>query len=115
MGEEEPEPVVPEVTPQELMAELQSGQAPLILDIREPFERQQVHIPHTLHIPMNRVPSQLHELDKVPDIVVLCAHGNRSYGVTAWLQERGYPARNLKGGITLWRIQGGGVDVNRDS
>ena len=112
--EPEPEPEVPEVTTVALLEELSNGATPLILDIREPFELQQVRLPESeawtlLHIPMNSLPERLDALPPDGDIVVLCAHGNRSYGVTHYLNEQGFQARNLAGGITDWYIRGGAV------
>jgi rhodanese-related sulfurtransferase len=59
---------------------------------------------------MNSVPGRLAELPKEQPIVVLCAHGSRSFGVTHYLREQGYNALNLKGGITQWHVQGGEVE-----
>ena len=109
----EPEPdeiVVPEMTVAELRAELAGAAPPLILDVREQYEWNQVHIAGTLHIPMNRVPERLAELPADRPIAVLCAHGNRSFGVTHFLREQGFDALNVKGGITQWHVQGGAVE-----
>lgn len=102
---------VPEVTAVELLAELKAedGRAPFLLDIREPYERRQGYIPDQLHIPMNSVPARLAELPRDGNIVVYCAHGNRSKGVTGWLLQQGYTARSLKGGIAGWQAHGGTV------
>lgn len=108
----EPEEIrVPEVTAVELMAELRNGNGhkPFLLDCREYFERRQGHIPDNLHIPMNHIPYRLAELDQTADIVVYCAHGNRSYGVAGWLIQQGFTARSLKGGIVEWQLRGGEV------
>jgi rhodanese-related sulfurtransferase len=103
---------VPEVTSTQLLAEIGSGngKAPLLLDIREQFERAQTFIPNSVHIPMNSVPSRLEELDRDQDIVVYCAHGNRSYGVAGWLIKQGYKARSLKGGIVDWQHKHGPIE-----
>jgi rhodanese-related sulfurtransferase len=106
----EPEPVVPELTPEALRAALAGDAAPLVLDVREPYEWRQVRMPGARHIPMNDVPSQVGELPKDRPIVVLCAHGSRSYGVAAWLLEQGFQAANLSGGITRWAKSGGDVE-----
>jgi rhodanese-related sulfurtransferase len=106
---EEAAVIVPEVTAGELLAGHGDGVQPVLLDIREPFERAQSLIPGSLHIPMNSLPSRLGELDPSHDIVVYCAHGNRSYGVTGWLMQQGYKARSLKGGIADWQRQRGPV------
>lgn len=102
---------VPEVTSGELLAELDNGNAkPLLLDIRENFERGQAFIPDSKHIVMNSLPYRLGELDPAQEIVVYCAHGNRSYGVAGWLIQQGYRARSLKGGIVDWQRKHGPVE-----
>ncbi len=109
----EPEGIpVPEVNIAALQVELTSDQPPLLLDVREQFEWNQVHIPGALHIPMNELPNRLAELPAASPIVVFCAHGSRSYGVAHFLIEQGYPARSLTGGITQWHIQGNAVQVS---
>ena len=52
---------------------------------------------------MREIPSRLAELDRAADIVVVCAHGNRSYGVAGYLIENGFRARSLRGGTAGWR------------
>lgn len=115
MMDDEPEPVVPEVSAADLLAEIQAGGTPTLLDIREIVEWNQVRIPGVSLIPMNSLPQHLDELDRAADLVILCAHGNRSYSVTAWLNEEGFTARSLKGGITMWNIRGGTVETGRPS
>ncbi len=115
MMDDEPEPVVPEVSVPDLLAEIQAGGTPTILDIREIVEWNQVRVPGVKHIPMNTIPQHLDELDRTADLVIMCAHGNRSYSVTAWLNDQGFTARNLKGGITMWNIRGGTVETGKPS
>ncbi len=104
--------VVPEVTPAEVLAEQSSSAGPLLLlDIREPYERAQALSPNSKHIPMNSLPQRLAEIDRRQDIVVYCAHGNRSYGVAGWLNQQGYTARSLKGGIADWERKHGPVEI----
>ena len=110
----EPDPdeiSVPEMSTRDVMGSLNSETPPLLLDVREPYEWRQVRIADALHIPMNSVPDRLDDLPRDRPIVVLCAHGSRSFGVTYFLRERGFDARNLTGGITQWHIQGGSVEV----
>jgi rhodanese-related sulfurtransferase len=99
--EPEPEEIkVPELTPAALRTALATGNPPLVLDVREQYEWNQVNLPDALHIPMNRVPDRLADLPRDRTIVVMCAHGSRSYGVTHYLREQGLDAYNLTGGIT---------------
>ena len=102
---------LPELEPAQVQAALAGERPPLLLDVREQYEWEQVRIPAALHIPMNEVPRRLGELPRSQPIVVFCAHGSRSFGVAHYLQEQGFDAANLHGGITLWRIQGGTVQT----
>jgi rhodanese-related sulfurtransferase len=100
-----------ELAPAQVQAALASVQPPLLLDVREQYEWEQVRIPAALHIPMNEVPHRLGELPRTQPIVVFCAHGSRSFGVASYLLEQGFDAANLSGGITQWRIKGGTVQT----
>jgi rhodanese-related sulfurtransferase len=98
---------VPEVTAAELQQQLAGEHPPLLLDVREPYEWRQVHIPAARHIPMDEVPHRLAELPQATPIVVFCAHGMRSYDVAGYLIDQGYAASSLAGGITAWVRAGG--------
>jgi rhodanese-related sulfurtransferase len=100
---------VPEVTAPALMAELRGGGAPVLLDCRENYERRTGFMPGSVHIIMREIPYRLGELDRDADIVVICAHGNRSYGVAGYLIENGFRARSLRGGTAGWQAQGGEI------
>ena len=110
----EPDPeeiAVPEISAATLRTALAGDAPPLLLDIRESYEWRQVRIPAAHHIPMNEVPQRLDELAAAAEIVVICAHGSRSYGVAAYLIEQGLPATSLTGGITRWASEGGAVEM----
>ena len=108
----QPEPKeikVPEVTAAELIAERRNGAAPFVLDCRENYERRQGYIAGSMHIPMREIPHRLAEIDRAADVVVACAHGNRSYSVAGYLIENGFRARSLRGGTVGWQAQGGEI------
>lgn len=110
--EADEEPVVPEVTAEALRARLESGEAPLLLDIREMYEWRQVHFPAdrgwiVRHIPMSLLPDSIGDLPRSQELVVICAHGSRSYDVAHYLNEQGFEAFSLRGGITRWAAAGG--------
>lgn len=107
---EDDEPAVPEINAAELIALRENGAGPVILDCREGYERKQARIPGSLHIPMNETPNRLGELDPDGDIVVVCAHGNRSYAVSGYLIQRGFHAINLTGGMAAWQARGGEIE-----
>jgi sulfur-carrier protein adenylyltransferase/sulfurtransferase len=91
-----------EITPNALEARLAAADPPLVLDVREPWERDIARLPGTLDIPMNEVAARLPELPKDRDIVVMCRSGGRSSKVTEYLEQHGYRAANLTGGILRW-------------
>jgi|ERR1017187_610775 rhodanese-related sulfurtransferase len=99
----------PEITVQAFV-QLRSGEqpetpeAPILLDVREPWEFQAASLPDSLLMPMGDVTSRAHaELDPDAHIVVLCHHGQRSLSVAMWLRGQGFErAQSLAGGIDAW-------------
>jgi rhodanese-related sulfurtransferase len=107
----EPEEIkIPEITASDLMAERRSGGRPTLLDCREDHEWRQMRIPGSLHISMRQIPGRLAEIDRAADLIVVCAHGNRSYSVAGYLIENGFTARSLRGGVSDWQARGGEVE-----
>ncbi len=79
----------------------------VVLDVREPFEFAEGHIPGVKLIPVDEVSSRLNEIPKDKTVVVTCRSGNRSDQVTAYLQSRGYTrVHNMVGGILAWQRAG---------
>ena len=75
----------------------------VLLDVREPDEREVARIEPSLHIPMNEVSHRLAEIPKDRKLVVYCHHGTRSLMVASYLEGAGYPSpTNLDGGIDAW-------------
>lgn len=112
--EEAAEAPVSEIDVAQLRALLAGGEPLLVLDVREPWEWKQAHLPAqpgpgaaTRHVAMNSLPNHVNELPRDRPIVVLCAHGSRSYGVAHWLTQQGFKAHSLAGGIARWAQTGG--------
>ena len=98
-----PAPQVKEVSAEELKARMDAGTAPLLIDVREPWEHQIVNIGTAKLIPMNSIPEHMDELDKNAEIIVHCHHGQRSWSVAAYLLQHGFTnVKNLTGGIDSW-------------
>ncbi len=99
----QPMPQVKEMPVEELRAKLDRGETPLIIDVRETWEYDIVHLAQAKLIPMNTIPQKMQELDKNAEIVVHCHHGNRSWNVAAYLMQNGFTSvQNLTGGIDAW-------------
>lgn len=96
--------MVAELLPQEVAKKLgQKSNRVLLLDVREPDEREIAAIEPSLHIPMREVPQRLSELPKDREIVVYCHGGTRSAMIAGYLESRGYTeVANLSGGIDAW-------------
>jgi rhodanese-related sulfurtransferase len=104
MSSPQPALLDPEITPQAFAHLRITPSAPILLDVREPWEFAIAHLPNSLLMPMGDVPSRAHaELDPDAPIVVLCHHGQRSLSVALWLRNQGFDhAQSLAGGIDTW-------------
>jgi len=92
-----------EITVDDLKARLDTGNAPFILDVREPQEYQICQIPGGVLIPLGDLPKRLIELEGHDDMVVHCKSGARSAKAVKLLREAGFArAKNLRGGILAW-------------
>lgn len=93
------------LTPAELAAWLSDAarDAPLLLDVREPWEFQTCHIAGARLVPMRELPARLEELDPAADIVAICHHGSRSLHAAQFLARQGFErVHNLAGGVDAW-------------
>ena len=74
-----------------------------LIDVREPWEHDHVHLSGDRLLPMNEVPQRLAEIPTDADVVVYCHHGVRSFQVVYYLRQHGYSrVRSLSGGIARW-------------
>jgi rhodanese-related sulfurtransferase len=94
--------VVAEITPTEFVERRQRGESLTLLDVREEWELGVASVPDVVHIPMGEVADRLGELDRSREVVVLCRSGRRSMQVAILLQQNGFQAVNLAGGILAW-------------
>jgi rhodanese-related sulfurtransferase len=122
---------VSEIFPWDL-EELMEAESPLLLlDIREPYEFDKVHIKGSMNVPRGilesacdygydeTVPELVRARDK--DIIVICRSGNRSVLAAQTMQLMGYQStKSLKTGVKGWNeyelplqdIQGQLVDID---
>jgi len=98
---------VPETTVHELKQQRDAGEAPFLLDVREPYEAEIADIGADQLIPVDQLDDRLHELNagKDEEIVVHCRSGGRSAKATKVLRQEGYEASNLDGGVLEWSNQ----------
>lgn len=78
-----------------------------ILDVRQPDEWNQVHIPGATLIPLDQLETRLNEVPKDQEIVVVCRSGNRSQAGRDILLNAGYQrVTSMAGGMLDWVQQG---------
>lgn len=98
-----------EITPEELRAALARAPAarPLLIDVREAWERAQGAIEPSVHVPLAQLAETKPHDTAHPDaeIVVYCAAGSRSRRALAVLRDvHGLVrARSLRGGFQAWQ------------
>ncbi|HEV2321562.1 MAG TPA: rhodanese-like domain-containing protein [Gammaproteobacteria bacterium] len=95
---------IPQLSPADARALLaERGDGAVLLDVREPWEYDLVHLDGALHIPMGDVQDKLEELNSDRMYVVMCHHGRRSQQVALYLAAHGFrQVSNLAGGIEAW-------------
>ena len=77
-----------------------------ILDVREDFEVAEGIIPGALHIPMGDLHARLDEIDRARPVIVVCRSGNRSARVADTLNDAGFTADTMAGGMSAWQQAG---------
>ena len=94
-----------QISPAELAAWLadKSREAPLLLDVREPWEHDTARIAGSQLVPMGQIQARLAELPRKNAVVAICHHGGRSMQVATFLDKNGFSGvHNLAGGIDAW-------------
>ncbi|MGE0399758.1 MAG: molybdopterin-synthase adenylyltransferase MoeB [Kofleriaceae bacterium] len=99
----------PEIDVASLHAQLENGDRPTLIDVREADEHAQGIIPTAIHIPRGflelRIEKQV--FDRAAPLVLYCAAGTRSLLATRSLIELGYTnVKSLAGGFSGWKKAG---------
>ena len=107
---------IDEISSTEAQARHHSPEPPLFVDVREPDEWDEGHIPGAIHVPRGRLEGRIEGLvpDKDRPLVVYCSAGSRSAFAAKVLDELGYEeAVNLAGGFQDWKRNGFDVTIPR--
>jgi rhodanese-related sulfurtransferase/rubrerythrin len=87
---------------EEYIAEHKEGTYQLI-DVRQPEEHEEFHLPGSRLIPLPLLVELMKELDRATDTIVYCAVGGRSLMAAQFLAVRGFQSVfQLQGGIEAW-------------
>lgn len=90
------------LSPEQARQRLEAGDA-LLVDVREPMERELARLPGSIDIPLARLPEQLESLPREQPLILMCHHGIRSAMAADFLERHGFErVINLEGGIDGW-------------
>jgi rhodanese-related sulfurtransferase len=96
---------VPEIDVEALEGKLAEG-VPLI-DVRQPEEYTEAHVPGAVLLPLGEVPARFDEVPRDRGAVyVICRSGARSLQAATFLQEQGFDVVNVTGGTLAWLASG---------
>ena len=102
------------MTAAELNILVQSGHAPVIVDVRSGREYRAGHVPGAIHLPFWLAFARADEIDAPRDelVIVYCAHGPRAgIGKAALLLEGFTQVRYLQGHMSGWYRAGLPVEI----
>ena len=92
-----------EITPHALVGALAGAAAPMLLDVREPWEFAIAHLPGSVLVPLGDLAARVRELPKDRELITICHHGLRSLAARSLLQHAGFAnVRSLAGGVDAW-------------
>ena len=80
-------------------------EAPVVVDVREPWEVERCRIEGSRSIPLRELPAKAADLPQDRELVLVCHHGGRSAQAAMWLTRNGYTrVHNLEGGVDAWAV-----------
>jgi rhodanese-related sulfurtransferase len=84
-----------------------------VVDVREPDEYVEGHVPGAPLVPLGTVSDRVGEFPTTGEVLVICKSGGRSARAVEYLRASGIDAVNVAGGTTAW-IDGGHRVVSGD-
>jgi rhodanese-related sulfurtransferase len=104
---------VPEITVDEVADRLTAGA--FVLDVRQPDEYVDGHVPGARLLPLDEVPTRAGELPVGDEILVICRSGARSHRAAEYLiDQHQLRAVNVAGGTLAWIESGRDVVVGTE-
>nr|WP_296752100.1 rhodanese-like domain-containing protein [Thioalkalivibrio sp.] len=102
-----------EISPEDLADAIEEGEPWLIVDLREPYEYERLHVPDSILVPRGLLEGAVesnspHRIDTLCEardrpVALLCTTGARSALAAVVLQQMGFASvANIAGGIELW-------------
>ncbi|ASU81814.1 rhodanese-like domain-containing protein [Nocardiopsis gilva YIM 90087] len=75
-----------------------------VLDVRESDEWSAGHAPQAVHIPLGELAQRAGEVPQDRQVYVVCRVGGRSAQAVRALNEAGWQAANVAGGMQAWAL-----------
>lgn len=104
-----PDANVGDVSQAQVIAWIEQGKAPVLLDVRSPEEYASGHVPGAINIPHDQLAPRVGEIEGRRDqaIVVYCESGRRAARAADTLEADGFSnIRHLTGDMSAWRNEG---------
>ena len=77
-----------------------------LIDVREPHEYDEAHVPGAVLVPLATVPDELDAFRGEGPVYVICKSGGRSMRACEYVADQGIDAVNVEGGTTAWILSG---------
>jgi rhodanese-related sulfurtransferase len=91
---------VPEIDVEELARRRAEGA--VVIDVRQPDEYDEAHVPGARLIPLGEVGQRLDEVPGDGEVLVICRTGGRSLKAAEIMVAAGRRALNVAGGTLAW-------------
>lgn len=85
-----------------------------VIDVREPDEYLDGHVPGAPLIPLGAVEARVDEVPATGEVLIVCKSGGRSRKAAELLRARGIDAVNIAGGTMAWIEAGHAVVTGAD-
>ncbi|MDH3694064.1 MAG: rhodanese-like domain-containing protein [Gammaproteobacteria bacterium] len=95
------------------LPQLVSHQSGIVIDVSEPDEFKQGHIPNAMNVPVSKIDDHLKKLQKYKDkpVVLACSSGQRSNKAAGIFKKHEFTnLYTLTGGLAAWRKENLPVD-----
>jgi rhodanese-related sulfurtransferase len=95
-----------DVDPEEVAAWLASDRDVVLIDVREPYERDAGRIEPSRHIELVQLSAQADSIERGRPVVFYCRVGSRSTMAAQAFRGSGFEAYSMRGGIERWVQEG---------
>jgi len=86
-----------------------------LLDVREQDEWAAGRAPQAVHIPLHELAQRAAEIPRDRQVYVVCRVGGRSAQAVQALNEAGWRAANVAGGMQAWALSGRPMTADGDT